>query len=849
MKRILTYQVYPTIPEPLSFLEVLSRNLWWCWKPDAVELFRRIDPLLWKESNGNPIFLLAHVKQARLEQLAVDDSFLAHLQNVHERFNQRVTNNVDQDRTIYSGIGPIAYFSMEFGIHESMPLFAGGLGVLAGDHLKAASNMALPLVGIGLMYRRGYFRQYLDQDGWQQETYPEVELYYLPVERARDSSGNEITIELTGPEGSFKAFVWRIRVGRTSLFLLDTNLPENPSEAREITARLYAAEPKIRLAQEVLLGIGGMRALSALGIFPSVCHMNEGHSAFSTLERLAVVMDRYHIDLQTAMQIVRRCTVFTTHTPVAAGHDVFPADLVRPYVRPLRERLGVGEAEILSWGQPPGDGAEAPFSMFILGLRMSQHHNGVSRLHGMTARRMWAGLWPELPEDEIPISHVTNGIHVSTFVSMEFSRLFERHLGPEWYMSSRRPENISRIDEIYDEELWQAHEMSRTRLIRTCRELLKRQYERRNAPRSFLSRLETILNPEILTIAFARRFAGYKRADLILHDPERLAAILNADTRPVQLIFAGKAHPRDTQGKEMIKRLLEFVRIPEIRQRVVFIEGYDMSLARCLVQGADLWLNTPRRPNEACGTSGMKAAINGVLNLSTLDGWWCEGYAEDRGWCIGGGEEYQDPAYQDAVESQALYNVLENEVIPCFYEERNGELPARWVKMMKASMKMAMRDYCSLRMVAEYEELFYRPTIHRLETLLEKGGLEARNLAIQEKRLYDSWKDVAIQLPVQSGKGPFRVGEEFDVQVELRLGELKPDDVDVELYSGHMKSVDALEGIWTAPMSAAEYLGNGRYFYDGKLPCLISGRYGFTVRVTPRGDGALKNMAGLIAWA
>jgi starch phosphorylase len=487
--------------------------------------------------------------------------------------------------------------------------------------------------------------------------------------------------------------------------------------------------------------------------------------------------------------------------------------------------------------------------MFILGVRMSQHCNGVSRLHGMTARKMWTGLWPELPENEIPISHVTNGIHVSTFVSMEFSRLFERHLGPEWYMSSRRPENIQRIDEIYDEELWQAHEMSRTRLIRTCREMLKSQYERRNAPRSFLSRLETILDPDILTIAFARRFAGYKRADLILHDPERLAGILHSDKRPVQLIFAGKAHPRDTQGKEMIKRLLEFVRRPEVRQRVVFIEGYDMSLARCLVQGADVWLNTPRRPNEACGTSGMKAAINGVLNLSTWDGWWCEGYAEDRGWCIGGGEEYQDPAYQDAVESQALYNVLENEVIPCFYEERNGELPARWVKMMKASMKMAMQDYCSLRMVAEYEERFYRPILHRLETLLEKGGLEARHLAIQEKRLHINWKDVAIGLPVQSGKGPFRVGEEFDVQVEVRLGELKPDDVDVELYSGHMKSVDALEGIWTAPMSVAEYLGNGRYLYDGKLPCLVSGRYDFTVRVTPRGDGDLKNLPGLIAWA
>ncbi len=849
MNRILTYQVYPAIPDSLAFLEVLSRNLWWCWKQDAVTLFRRVEPELWKESRQNPIYLLSNVSQTRLEELAADDSFLAHLQRVKDRYTKRVVENVEPSRAIYEEIGPVAYFSMEFGIHESIPIFAGGLGVLAGDYLKAASNMALPLVGVGLLYRKGYFRQYLDQEGVQQEEYPELQFFCLPLERARDSRGNEITISIAGPQGKIQAFVWRVRVGRTPLFLLDTNLPENTPEAREITARLYVAEPKIRLAQEVLLGIGGMRALAAMNIFPSICHMNEGHSAFSALERLAMFMEKYRIDLKTALQIIPRCTVFTTHTPVAAGHDSFPPDWVKPWIRPLKDRLGAGEEEIISWGQPAGFNKNAPLSMFIMGLRMSQYRNGVSSLHGRTARKTWAHMWPGRPEDEIPISHVTNGIHVSTFISQEIWPLFERYLGPEWYMSSRRPENISRIDEIYDDELWRAHEMSRTRLIRTCRELMKKQYERRNAPKSVIDKIQTLLDPEVLTIAFARRFATYKRAHLLLQDPDRLAAILNNETRPVQIIFAGKAHPQDKEGKEIIKHLIEFVRRPEIRQRAVFIEGYDMALARCLVQGADVWLNTPRRPFEACGTSGMKAAINGVLNVSILDGWWCEGYCEERGWRIGDGEEYFDYDYQDATESQALYNVLENEVIPCFYEKQEGELPRRWIQMMKASMKMAMKDFCSLKMVGEYESLYYVPIIHQLKTLLKKNGLEARNLALQEQRLQNLWKDIRIGLSVQTRKGPFRVGETFEVTVEVDLGELNSEEVCVELYNGHMKAVDALEGISTIPMTVVEHLGNGNYRYGCQVPCRLSGRYGFTVRATPGGDDYLKYLPRLITWS
>ena len=549
MKRILTYQIYPSIPKSLAFLEVLSRNLWWCWKQDAITLFRRVETQLWIESRGNPIYLLSHVSQARLDELAEDDSFLAHLQRVKDRYEKRVADDVEPYNSLCEEMGPVAYFSMEFGVNENIPIFAGGLGVLAGDYLKAASNMALPLVGVGLLYRKGYLLQYLDQEGLQQEEYPEIEFYYLPLERARDPKGNEITVSIAGPEGEIHAFVWRVWLGRTPLFLLDTNLPENTPEAREITARLYVAEPKIRLAQEMLLGIGGMRALAAMNLFPSVCHMNEGHSAFSAMERLALFMERYPIDLKTALQIVTRCTVFTTHTPVAAGHDSFPIDLVKPWIRPLKDRLGAGEEEILSWGQTEEFNKDEPFSMSILGIRMSQHLNGVSRLHGSTARKMWAHLWPGRPEDEIPISHVTNGIHVSTFISQEIWPLFERYLGPEWYMSSRRPENIDRIDEIYDDEFWRAHEMSRSRLIRTCRGLLKKQYERRNAPKSVIDKIEAVLNPEVLTIAFARRFAAYKRAHLLLQDPGRLAAILNNESRPVQIIFAGKAHPQDEERR------------------------------------------------------------------------------------------------------------------------------------------------------------------------------------------------------------------------------------------------------------------------------------------------------------
>jgi starch phosphorylase len=620
MKNFETFQVFPNIPENLQFLEVLSRNMWWCWDKNAIELFSRMDPALWTESGRNPIAFLSKISQSRCEKLAKDKGYRAHLKEVQEQFKIRVMGGADHGDSDFGPQDTVAYFSMEFGIHESLPLFAGGLGILAGDHLKAASNLGLPLTGVGLMYQSGYFRQYLNPDGWQQEAYPETDLYELPVERVQDNSGNELRVSVARPEGPIQAMVWKIMVGRIPLYLLDTNILENKPANREITSRLYAGDQKIRLAQEMLLGIGGMRALEAMQINVKVLHMNEGHSAFASLERLAQTISRHNVDLKTALEIVPRTTVFTTHTPVAAGHDEFPAEHVQPYLKPLEERLQTTEKEILSWGQPVGSGPEAPLSMFILGLHAASHCNGVSDLHGSVARRMWSHVWPERPVKEVPISHITNGIHISSFISSEFANLFNRYLGPDWYMSSRKPENINRIEDIYDEELWRSHEMNRSRLVRTCREHLIKQYTRRNAPSNVIETLESVLDPDVLTIAFARRFATYKRAYLLFKDPERLKAIVNSKKYPVQFIFAGKAHPKDNEGKELIKRLFMFASETELRDRIIFLEDYDMHLARHLFQGADVWLNTPRRPLEACGTSGMKAAINGVLNVSILDG-------------------------------------------------------------------------------------------------------------------------------------------------------------------------------------------------------------------------------------
>ena len=849
MKTLQTYQVYPNLPEPLAFIETLSRNYWWAWTHDAIDLFRRIDRGLWKQAQGNPVTFLNLVSQKRLSQLAKDASFLAQLARVRDEFEKKaMTSKAPVDPAFGTG-EVIAYLSMEFGIHESLPIYSGGLGILAGDHLKAASNMDLPLVGVGLLYRQGYFHQFLDPNGWQQEEYPDTDFFSLPMERATGSDGQEVVIRVTGPDGPIDAVVWKIQVGRVPLYLLDTYLQSNPAPIRDITARLYAGGSRVRLAQEALLGIGGIKALEAVGLTVKVSHMNEGHAAFSGLERIAQTMARHQVDLKTAHEIVARSTVFTTHTPVAAGHDEFPPDMVMPVLQAFTDRLGVSAGKILSWGQPAGAEETSAMSMFILGLRMAQYCNGVSELHGKVARKMWSFVWPDCPEDEIPISHITNGIHVPTWMSPEMATVYERYIGPEWYMSSCQPENVKKIDEIYDEELWRAHEMCRARLLRACRNRMVRQYTRRNAPASLIEEAETVLDQDTLTIGFARRFATYKRAGLLLLEPERFEALLTDEKRPVQIIFTGKAHPQDDQGKELIRQLVEFGRQERIQRRVVFLEDYDIQTARYLVQGCDVWLNTPRRPYEACGTSGMKAALNGGLNLSILDGWWAEGYNEAVGWAIGRGDEIGDPAYLDAVESQALFNLLENDVVPKFYNRKNGEHPAEWVAMMKASMQLAIGNFCSLRMVGDYDDRFYIPAALSMDRLLEDGARQARELAERHERLRQHWPNLKIDKPVRKKSGPFRVGDSFQITTVANLGVLRPEEVSVQLYFGRSASIDSVVGSQAAPMSVVEELENGQFLYRCTVQCRDSGRYAFTARIVPAGDDWIRTTPGLVTWA
>ena len=849
MKHLQMYQVFPSVPEPIKFLEVLARNMWWCWHLDAIELFRRINPHLWRQSGRNPILFSTMIPPNRLIELAEDEGYLAHMERVKKKFENETGIRHNHTAPSNDQSGTIAYFSMEFGIHESLPLFAGGLGVLAGDHLKAASDMSIPLVAVGLLYHQGYFHQFLNDDGWQQEEYPDTDFFHLPLRRAKDQFGNQAAITLKGPKGIIHAVVWKLQVGRIPLYLLDTNIPENSDEDRAITRRLYAGDPKQRLEQEILLGIGGMRALKVMGIQPKICHMNEGHSAFCSLERLCQIKSQYDIDLETALEIVPRGTIFTTHTPVAAGHDEFAPDMVRPYVEDMQECLGIDADQIIAWGQPGGGKSDQPLSMFVLGLRMSQYHNGVSQLHGHVARRMWSHVWPGWPQDEVPISHVTNGIHIPSWISIENATLFDRYLTPDWYLHTGTNGSSQMIDQIYDEELWQARRMSRARLIRFCRERMVRQYGRRNAPQVAMRAAESVLDPEVLTIGFARRFATYKRATLLLKDPDRLKKIINHPDRPVQIIFAGKAHPKDGEGKEIIRQLNAFARQQDVQHRIIFLENYDINVTRTLVQGVDIWLNTPRRPLEACGTSGMKAAINGVLNLSVLDGWWCEGYREDRGWAIGHGEEYDDPEYQDMVDSYALYNILENDVIPLFYDRKNGETPEKWTRMMKASMKMALDHFCTHRMVREYDSQFYQPALAGYDRMTAKGAEAAKKLLSQRKRLMEKWGNIHLNAPVRDDSGPFRIGDSFRVTAEVALGDIRPEEVVVELYYGKMRTLDTLMSGHTQMMTVAEDMGQGTYRYACLLPCEASGRFGFTVRVSPKGDTALRFTPGLISWA
>ena len=692
-------------------LWALARNMWWSWDASAMSLFRDLDPGRWEELGRNPVALLSEMPLDDLDE-RIGDLALAHRINHTFRRLQEYRERPATWGDTHVGVlrrQPVAYFSAEFGIHESLPIYSGGLGVLAGDHIKSASDLGVPLVGVGLFYGQGYFRQRLDASGWQQEEYAEVDIGRLPLEPALGADGEAIAPAIETRGGTLRARVWQAAIGRRTLLLLDSDVEDNTPEDRALTARLYGGDARVRIRQELLLGIGGLKALQALGIEPGVFHLNEGHSAFAVLEAIRRCMEREGVDFETAVRQVARRTVFTTHTPVPAGHDRFGSDLVDEHLGPLREALGISQERLMDLGRVnPGDAGEE-FCMTVLGLRGSRRANAVSSLHGNVTRHMWAGLWRDRPEEDVPIGHITNGIHVPSWLAPQMQQLYDRHLPSEVSREDAFPEISAGIENVSDGALWETHVALKIRLLDYVRRQVLREAARRGEPAVVLEQLSHALSQDALTIGFARRVATYKRASLFLREPDRLASLVNDAQRPIQFVIAGKGHPRDEPAKGVLRQIHELSRDSRFIGKLVLLEDYGISLGRQLVQGVDVWLNNPRRPQEASGTSGQKVLLNGGLNLSVLDGWWAEAYDGTNGFAIGRGEAHTSPEAHDRRDAEELLRVLSEEVIPLYYDRDPDGVPRAWTARMKRAIRTLGWRFNSDRMVMDYVGLCYLP--------------------------------------------------------------------------------------------------------------------------------------------
>ncbi|MCB4791010.1 MAG: alpha-glucan family phosphorylase [Elusimicrobia bacterium] len=844
------YVIIPSLPDNLKPLLEIAYNLWWVSNSDALELFRRVDFDLWEEVNHNPIQLLGAIKEERLNELSKDNSFVSHLDHIKHDMKRYMEFTTWYEKEFPDNKNcKIAYFSTEFGLHDSLPLYSGGLGILSGDHIKSASDMGLPLVGVGLLYRYGYFKQYLSYDGWQQEEYVENHFFRMPLMLEKDQQGNPLKIFVEIPTGKIYAQIWRLQIGRIPLYLIDTDVQENKLEDREITGQLYGGDREMRIKQELMLGVGGMRALKALGIEPSVIHINEGHSAFLLLEKIRSLMADQKITFEQAAEVVRISCVFTTHTPVPAGNETFDPVLVDKYLSPLYKKLGLKKEEFLALGRQNPANLNELFCMTILALKMVDSANGVSRLHGTISRNMWTGIWPELPKSEVPITHITNGIHTTTWISREMAQLFDRYLGPTWKDEPEDQSIWERIMQIPDAELWRSHERRRERLVTFARKRLKSQLQNRGASPSEIDLAEEVLDPEALTICFGRRFASYKRGNLIFRDINRLKSMVTKKNMPVQFIFGGKAHPNDNVGKELIKSIIHIARDPDLRDRIVFLENYDMSVSHYMVQGADIWLNNPRRPYEASGTSGMKAAANGTLNFSVLDGWWCEAYNPDNGWAIGSGEEYENTDYQDELESKAMYDILEKDIIPLFYSRGPDGLPRGWTSKMKLSMSSICPGFNTNRMIEEYTRKFYNPSNSRFWKLAANGFEPAKRKAEWKKKACDNWQQMNILKVEDNLNSELILGKTFNIRAKVQLGDvLVPEDVSVQVYFGYLDSRNRMSDTIINEMKLAEKSQDGTYVYEAVIKGDRIGHCGYVVRILPKYEGQVLYIPKLITW-
>ncbi|WP_432058917.1 glycosyltransferase family 1 protein [Streptomyces sp. bgisy022] len=842
MKAIRRFTVRPVLPEPLRPLSDLARNLRWSWHEGTRDLFRSVDPERWAAAGRDPVRLLGSVPPARLTELAGDPLFLDRLTAVADDLDAYLTGDRWYQSRTEDLPAAIAYFSPEFGITAALPQYSGGLGILAGDHLKAASDLGVPLIGVGLLYRHGYFRQSLSRDGWQQEHYPVLDPNELPLVPLKEADGTTAHVTLALPGGrSLHARIWLAQVGRVPLLLLDSDVEENAPGERGVTDRLYGGGSEHRLLQEMLLGIGGVRAVRAYcrltgHAAPEVFHTNEGHAGFLGLERIAE-LGAEGLDFAAALEAVRAGTVFTTHTPVPAGIDRFDRELVARHFGPGAELPGIDVDQVLRLGMETYPGGEANlFNMAVMGLRLAQRANGVSLLHGHVSREMFAGLWPGFDPAEVPITSVTNGVHAPTWVAPEVFRLGARKIGEERAEEALTVGGSDRWDsiaDIADQEIWELRRSLRELLVMEVRERLRASWRQRGAGTAELGWIDRVLDPDVLTIGFARRVPSYKRLTLMLRDKDRLMELLLHPERPVQIVVAGKAHPADEGGKRLIQELVRFADDPRVRHRIVFLPDYGMAMAQKLYPGCDIWLNNPLRPLEACGTSGMKAALNGCLNLSVLDGWWDEWFRPDFGWAIPTADgSATDPDRRDAIEAAALYDLLEQRVTPRFYERGESGLPDRWLEMVRHTLGSLGPKVLAGRMVREYVERLYAPAASA-QRAMDPGT--ARELAAWKARVRSAWPRVSVDhVETSDAEATAELGTTLALRVRVNLGDLGPDDVEVQAVSGRVDEADRITDASTVPLKPSGAPDQeGRWVYEGPLSLDRTGPFGYTVRILP----------------
>lgn len=856
MRAIRRFTVRPVLPAPLAALGTLAGNLRWSWHPPTQDVFAEVDPDLWESTGRDPVRLLGEVGRARFEELAGDRGFLERLGAAEEDLQRYLTEDRWYQRHVADGPRAIGYFSPEFGITAVLPQYSGGLGILAGDHLKAASDLGVPIVGVGLLYKHGYFEQSLSRDGWQQETYPVLDPDGLPISALREPDGTPATISIALPGGpDLVARIWVASVGRVPLLMLDTDVEGNPEQYVDVTDRLYGGNSEHRLRQELLLGVGGVRALRVHSRItgapaPEVFHTNEGHAGFLGLERireLTVGEDGPRLDFETALEVGRASTVFTTHTPVPAGIDRFPRTLVEQYFSEGGATPGVPVDRVLALGSEDYEGGDpSVFNMAVMGFRLAQRANGVSQLHGHVSRGMFNGLWPAFDEAEVPIGSITNGVHAPTWVARELFALAEKE-GAHF----DDPDSFwAIVDQVPGDQVWAAKRQLRERLVHDARRRLRRSWQKRGAADAELGWIDDALSPDVLTIGFARRVPSYKRLTLMLRDPARLKRLLLDPDRPVQLVIAGKSHPADDGGKRLIQEMVRFADDPEVRHRIVFLPNYDIAMAQPLYPGCDVWLNNPLRPYEACGTSGMKAALNGGLNLSILDGWWDEWYDGKNGWAIPSADGLDDPDRRDDLEASALYDLIENEVAARFYDVDQDGVPTGWLEMLRHTLKSLGPKVLATRMVRDYVRQLYGPATENARSL-NSDYAGAHELAAWKQRVRAAWPQVRVEHVESSGVGDApEVGDVLSARAFVALGELAPDDVDVQLLHGRADGDDLLTDTTCTVLRLTESYEGGRHSFEGEVALDHAGPFGYTVRVVPR-NGHLASYAelGVVATA